>query len=63
MAEIGSRHKAGDKPGRGLYRCLNCKEPREGIRLKSDDEPLPECPSCKHEADWEFVGKAEIVES
>ena len=45
VAEPGTRKtaKAGEKPGRGRYICIDCG--RE-IRLDSTDADLVQCPTC-----------------
>lgn len=39
-------YHAGDKPGAGAYRCLNCGYI---VHVESDDQELPVCLNCGHE--------------
>ena len=39
-------YHAGDKPGAGAYRCLNCGYI---VHVESDDQELPVCPNGGHE--------------
>ncbi|WP_135609616.1 hypothetical protein [Methanococcoides sp. AM1] len=36
-------YNAGEKPGKGTYRCTSCSKE---VVLESDDAKLPPCPQC-----------------
>ncbi|MBU6998470.1 MAG: hypothetical protein HXS41_13030 [Theionarchaea archaeon] len=40
--------EAGEKPGKGKYKCTNCAEV---ITLENASDALPECPACT-QTEW-----------
>ncbi|NOU17355.1 MAG: hypothetical protein HOO91_07350 [Bacteroidales bacterium] len=45
-------YTTGEKPGKGLYKCVKCGEV---IRLDDNSDVLPPCPQC-HGTKWTKVG-------
>ena len=44
MCPIGSKYETGEKPGRGIFICLECKE--GAYYLDSAAKELPKCAYC-----------------
>lgn len=40
----GRLYDIGEKPGKGMYRCVNCRE--WTVRLDVNDDRLPPCGKC-----------------
>lgn len=36
-------YRTGERPGKGLYKCVSCGEV---VKLDDDSDTLPPCPSC-----------------
>lgn len=45
-------YSTGERPGKGLYKCVNCGEV---IKLDDNSDTLPPCPKC-HSTRWMKIG-------
>ncbi len=37
-------HATGEKPGKGIYQCINCNQK---VKLNGSSDTLPPCPRCR----------------